>query len=773
MASDSDSVCSSTTDFSVVDPRLELLEDDSNPAEPTPPFDTKDIIEDLYEGPQVCGCCVNWVDDFPSNIGDKDPRKHAKKKTPDDVDEGLPIVVRRWARWSGSGSQLAIDSIEIRHAATRAVLHKVFEGYSNINAHVRILVFKAPFKPFFWRWAEFKAAIAAEEDAEVRRILTSLHDIVKTDLADVFTVYKELVPNGVITSAYVWTLFAPGDILYEPDYDPDGIGSLYSLQSITRGGLGHVEISLNLQFIDWDGDSFGVSNNTRDITPWTGSWHIRSLPIYPVRFARNSAALLERFRERGQRFAELTGKQYMSFRPKQRYGRGGDESNNRPIDERIVLDTKAAPLRRRIDRLRPFTHLTSLISQVPVRSVTEGFHSPLPDVDLFGDPMPRNMKPQHRRRGPGREDWEYERPPRPPPPGGFIPNMPPPPPPPAAPFMYGRENSDQVLFGRTRPSDGVVVVETDEVPGPPLSQAEGLTDLQLQLCAWSLQGFSLKNRRWENYPVHRIHEIEFDPKPFDNLVLPEGYKDLILAFVESQVKDKDSFGDLINGKGGGLTILLSGAPGVGKTLTAESVAEKIKAPLYKLELGEGGRRDPTNSRNRSRDRSVSRSPDRIGNEDFTRAFELCAAWGAVLLIDECDLYLEKRSDYSSSHNSIVTRFLRELEYYPSLLFLTTNRERSLDPAVYSRVHLTINYPQLDRASRLQIWKTFLNHMDTKSDMSEAEVEALADIDVDGRRVRNVVKTARILAKRQQRAICFNDVKNVMRITESLVVEKPE
>jgi ATPase family protein associated with various cellular activities (AAA) len=123
--------------------------------------------------------------------------------------------------------------------------------------------------------------------------------------------------------------------------------------------------------------------------------------------------------------------------------------------------------------------------------------------------------------------------------------------------------------------------------------------------------------------------------------------------------------------GGGLTILLSGAPGVGKTLTAESgksatplaqdpkltvaVAEKIQAPLYKLELGEGSRQATGRTRNRSRDRSVSPSPERVDSEDFTRAFELCAAWGAVLLIDECDLYLEKRSDYSSSHNSIVTR----------------------------------------------------------------------------------------------------------------------
>lgn len=100
----------------------------------------------------------------------------------------------------------------------------------------------------------------------------------------------------------------------------------------------------------------------------------------------------------------------------------------------------------------------------------------------------------------------------------------------------------------------------------------------------------------ENFDVDRVHDIEWNTKPFESLVLPDGYKELILAFVESQVKDNDNFDDVINGKGklgflhvfldanlpgGGLVALLAGAPGVGKTLTAESgmVSEPIPTAM--------------------------------------------------------------------------------------------------------------------------------------------------------------------------------------------------
>lgn len=112
--------------------------------------------------------------------------------------------------------------------------------------------------------------------------------------------------------------------------------------------------------------------------------------------------------------------------------------------------------------------------------------------------------------------------------------------------------------------------------------------------------------------------------------------------------------------------------------------------------------------------------------------------------------------------------MKELEYYPSLLFLTTNRERSLDPAIYSRVHLNINYPALDEPSRLKIWQTFLEK--NNSTMSKSEFECLSSINVNGRRIRNIVKTAGIVAKKDGRAVNFDDVRKVMKITEGIDIE---
>jgi len=235
-------------------------------------------------------------------------------------------------------------------------------------------------------------------------------------------------------------------------------------------------------------------------------------------------------------------------------------------------------------------------------------------------------------------------------------------------------------------------------------------------------------------------------------------------------------------------ILLAGDPGVGKTMTAESgnlhslepllalahrsfpsVAEKIQVPLVKLDLAQISLMEASRryGNDHKQSRRSSRSDEDQGPDELTTTFEEAARWGAVLLIDECDTYLEKRKDDTPHQNYVVSRFLRELEYYPSLLFLTTNREHALDPAVYSRIHLTINYPSLDFPSRLTIWKTFLGR--EKSVVTEEEITKLAEIEINGRRIKNITKTARIIAKRRGRDIGFDDIKNAMRITEGLMV----
>ena len=107
-----------------------------------------------------------------------------------------------------------------------------------------------------------------------------------------------------------------------------------------------------------------------------------------------------------------------------------------------------------------------------------------------------------------------------------------------------------------------------------------LTDEQKMICVPLVRGYALKEKLWLNFFVNAVQDIEFSARAFDSLVLPSNQKELILGFTQTQQGYRSQFDDVIEGKGRGIIILLCGPPGVGKTLTAESVAEQMKVPLY-------------------------------------------------------------------------------------------------------------------------------------------------------------------------------------------------
>ena len=47
-------------------------------------------------------------------------------------------------------------------------------------------------------------------------------------------------------------------------------------------------------------------------------------------------------------------------------------------------------------------------------------------------------------------------------------------------------------------------------------------------------------------------------------------------------------------------------------------------------------------------------------------------WNAILLLDEAELFLIKRNPTELDRNALVTVFLRNMEYFGGLMFLTTN-----------------------------------------------------------------------------------------------------
>jgi hypothetical protein len=94
----------------------------------------------------------------------------------------------------------------------------------------------------------------------------------------------------------------------------------------------------------------------------------------------------------------------------------------------------------------------------------------------------------------------------------------------------------------------------------------------------------------------------------------------------------------------------------------------------------------------------------------------------------------------------------------------------LDAALASRIHLTINYPSLDPQSRLKIWRMFLTRANVPAYITDEEFRMLASIELDGRRIKNVVKAARIMVKRERKNLEFEDIKKVVRIVEGIKVE---
>lgn len=74
------------------------------------------------------------------------------------------------------------------------------------------------------------------------------------------------------------------------------------------------------------------------------------------------------------------------------------------------------------------------------------------------------------------------------------------------------------------------------------------------------------NRRSELLNVSDLQPVYYQDHVWDCLVLDEEYKDILETMISSHVDRVSGLGDSATGKG--LSVLLHGEPGNGKTLTA-------------------------------------------------------------------------------------------------------------------------------------------------------------------------------------------------------------
>ena len=285
----------------------------------------------------------------------------------------------------------------------------------------------------------------------------------------------------------------------------------------------------------------------------------------------------------------------------------------------------------------------------------------------------------------------------------------------------------------------------------------GLTDAELLLAPPIVYGFSLADKLWLEFNVNHVAPISWNEEAFDGLVLPQKRKTLLRGLIEAhgRLKSEGSmrFDDFVRGKGQGLVINLFGPPGVGKTLSAEATSEHLRRPLYVVGSGDLG--------------TAADALDKA----LRVAFELAATWRAVLLIDEADVFLEQRSLHDLERNAMVAVFLRHVEYYRGILFMTTNRILTFDEAFLSRIHVALHFDELSVPTKVQIWRGFLR----KAGLDEAELKEgllvnLARRDINGRQIKNACRTATSLAVSRKEKMTYAHLEEALNAMEEFMAD---
>ena len=271
------------------------------------------------------------------------------------------------------------------------------------------------------------------------------------------------------------------------------------------------------------------------------------------------------------------------------------------------------------------------------------------------------------------------------------------------------------------------------------------------LCPPFVYGFSLARKEWCRFYLTLIREINWKKNRFDSLVMNDSQKKLLQALVSSHAFP-DNPRDHMEQKGKGLVILLHGTPGSGKTLTAECAAELTEKALFSTNLAE------LNEEN-----SAWYFEYRL-----KQVLQYATIWRAIVLLDEADVFLESRKDDvadAANRNALVAVFLKHLEYFSGIVFLTTNRIHVLDDAMKSRIHLALRYSPPELEMRRSIWTQSLRAVRVEQldmDIDQA-IDILVRDKLNGREITNAINTAQTLARSEGKPLQLNHIETVLGI----------
>lgn len=190
--------------------------------------------------------------------------------------------------------------------------------------------------------------------------------------------------------------------------------------------------------------------------------------------------------------------------------------------------------------------------------------------------------------------------------------------------------------------------------------------------------------------------------------------------------------------GTGLSMLFAGAPGTGKTMAAQVVANELGLEIYKVDLS----------------KVISKY---IGESEknLCEIFDSAKKSNVILLFDETDAIFTKRTEVKDSHdrnaNLETSYLLQKMEEHSGITILTTNYLENIDKAFFRRINYVVHFAFPNENSRKKIWENIF----TK------KVPISKDIDFDfiakhfelsGGSIKNAALTAAFMAASENKKV---------------------
>ncbi|KAI1387952.1 P-loop containing nucleoside triphosphate hydrolase protein [Hypoxylon trugodes] len=667
----------------------------------------------------------------------KDPetgeRVERKDETPNAKPEdnrGFAFVLRKIVHDKFSGEE-DVSEIDIVNLGLWKLLREHLGEYPGHTFRGSPVTLYSPYEALIFKWDILEQEAAKDlgpegpQEKQAREDLRTLLDILSggssgdAKLDKYFKIREGCRRDKTVQFDDLWTIFPPGTLIYGKPFQ--GQDQVFVVQE-NRGSWpdrgDRPQQLLPWQLVcwsyDWNGERLQRTGFTLLFEPFDGHKLMASLPYYPLDLHADHGDVKLALIERGKKFRDFCtakeGSRLFEYTGKTIFGKKGfsglvqpdeDDNDSRSLDPYLGLERRM--LRRYRSMQDPTQAEANKSSYISGRVVVDYL-----SYVQYGPPIIRN--------------------------GSLNPSL----------------DDLGCMCSDCQQNEGLTAMYRTHFDTAEAQMQKTLEDEQYMLCPPRLLGYVLGEKQWAQLQVTLMKDIPVeDPgNPWKNrLQVADETKNMLFNLIQSHVSTMKTettpeetgleVNDIIPGKGKGLVILLYGPPGVGKTSTAETIAIATRKPLFSISVADVG----------TRARHVE--------SNLSKIFALAASWQAILLIDEADVFLESRgrgNSTSTDRNALVSVFLRVLEYYQGIMFLTTNQIAQFDVAIPSRIHIAIPYETLVPAQMEKIFRGFLeplvnnNLVDNFDGIMEYLKEHVYYLKFDGRQIRNIVTTALGLAR---------------------------